>query len=244
MAETNKNATAANKAKTVAKEPAKQAEEKKTAKAEKEETFTRADVERLVAEAVAKAVASVQQTPQVVSVAQEAPQVTLRFQCDCSPEHQLMLGVNGKFGIITGKSGTFKVPRDAFFGEFRDSVVQALLASRDLVVLDGLTDEERELYGVKYTDGEVLEPQAFHKLLDMGDELCDVFPKLCMNYKEMVARRFADAFERGDRRVTRDLVLKLNALSKQDYVGLPPEDIRRKGLFHRIITQMNIKDGE
>lgn len=239
MAETGKKETAAAKAKTAAKET----QEKKTA-AGGEQMFTKADVEKLVAEAVAKAVAGVQQTPQVVSVAQEVPQVTLRFQSECSPENQLMLGVNGKFGIITGKSGTFKVARDAFFGEFRDSVVQALLANRDLVVIDGLTDEERELYGVKYTDGEVLEPQAFHKLLDMGDELCAIFPKLCMNYKEMVARRFADAFERGDRRVTRELVLKLNALSKQDYVGLPPEDVRRKGLFHRIITQMNIRDGE
>lgn len=242
MAQTNKGATAQSKAKAVAKEPVNQAEEKKTAEAEK--TFTKADVEKIVAEAVAKAMANVQQAPQVVSVAQEIPQVTLRFQSDCSDVSQLMLGVNGKFGIITGKSGTFKVPRDAFFGEFRDSVVQALLASRELVVLDGLTDEERELYGVKYTDGEVLEPQVFHKLLDMGDEICTVFPKLCMNYKEMVARRFADAFERGDKRVTRELVLKLNALSKQDYMGLPPEDTRRKGLFHRIITQMNIKDGE
>lgn len=228
MAETNK--------KTVA--------DKEKVQTKKEEMFTRADVEKLVADAVAKAVASVQTPPQVVSIAQEVPQVTLRFQSDCSDENQLMLGVNGKFGIITGKSGTFKVPRDAFFGEFRDSVVQALLASRDLVVLDGLTDEERELYGVKYTDGEVLEPQAFNKLLDMGDELCTVFPKLCMNYKQMVARRFEDAFAKGDKRVTRELVKALNELSKADFASLPPEDVRRKGLFHRVITQMNIMDAK
>lgn len=228
MAETNK--------KTVA--------DKEKVQTKKEEMFTRADVEKLVADAVAKAMASVQTPPQVVSIAQEVPQVTLRFQSDCSDENQLMLGVNGKFGIITGKSGTFKVPRDAFFGEFRDSVVQALLASRDLVVLDGLTDEERELYGVKYTDGEVLEPQAFNKLLDMGDELCTVFPKLCMNYKEMVARRFEDAFAKGDKRVTRELVKALNELSKADFASLPPEDVRRKGLFHRVITQMNIMDAK
>lgn len=228
MAETNK--------KTVA--------DKEKVQTKKEEMFTRADVEKLVADAVAKAMASVQTPPQVVSIAQEVPQVTLRFQSDCSDENQLMLGVNGKFGIITGKSGTFKVPRDAFFGEFRDSVVQALLASRDLVVLGGLTDEERELYGVKYTDGEVLEPQAFNKLLDMGDELCTVFPKLCMNYKEMVARRFEDAFAKGDKRVTRELVKALNELSKADFASLPPEDVRRKGLFHRVITQMNIMDAK
>lgn len=228
MAETNK--------KTVA--------DKEKVQTKKEEMFTRADVEKLVADAVAKAMASVQTPPQVVSIAQEVPQVTLRFQSDCSDENQLMLGVNGKFGIITGKSGTFKVPRDAFFGEFRDSVVQALLASRDLVVLDGLTDEERALYGVKYTDGEVLEPQAFNKLLDMGDELCAVFPKLCMNYKEMVARRFEDAFAKGDKRVTRELVKALNELSKADFASLPPEDVRRKGLFHRVITQMNIMDAK
>lgn len=218
--------------------------DKEKVQTKKEEMFTRADVEKLVADAVAKAMASVQTPPQVVSIAQEVPQVTLRFQSDCSDENQLMLGVNGKFGIITGKSGTFKVPRDAFFGEFRDSVVQALLASRDLVVLDGLTDEERELYGVKYTDGEVLEPQAFNKLLDMGDELCAVFPKLCMNYKEMVARRFEDAFAKGDKRVTRELVKALNELSKADFASLPPEDVRRKGLFHRVITQMNIVDAK
>lgn len=228
MAETNK--------KTVA--------DKEKVQTKKEEMFTRADVEKLVADAVAKAMASVQTPPQVVSIAQEVPQVTLRFQSDCSDENQLMLGVNGKFGIITGKSGTFKVPRDAFFGEFRDSVVQALLASRDLVVLDGLTDEERELYGVKYTDGEVLEPQAFNKLLDMGDELCTVFPKLCMNYKQMVARRFEDAFAKGDKRVTRELVKALNELSKADFASLPPEDVRCKGLFHRVITQMNIMDAK
>ena len=227
MAETNK--------KTVA--------DKEKVQTKKEERFTRADVEKLVADAVAKAMAEAK-SPQVVNIAQEVPQVTLRFQSDCSDVSQLMLGVNGKFGIITGKSGTFKVPRDAFFGEFRDSVVQALLANRDLVVLDGLTDEERELYGVKYTDGEVLEPQAFNKLLDMGDELCTVFPKLCMNYKEMVARRFEDAFAKGDKRVTRELVKTLNELSKADFASLPPEDVRRKGLFHRVITQMNIMDAK
>lgn len=241
MAETNKkNATETKKAATETK---RSVTEKETVQAKKEETFTRTDVEKMIAEAVAKAMAEAK-APQVVNIAQEVPQVTLRFQSDCSDVSQLMLGVNGKFGIITGKSGTFKVPRDAFFGEFRDSVVQALLASRDLVVLDGLTDDERELYGVKYTEGEVLEPQTFNKLLEMGDELCTVYTKLCPNYKEMVARRFAEAFEKGDKRVTRELVKKLNALSKADYAHLPPEDIRRKGLFHRVITQMNIRDGE
>ena len=219
--------------------------EKEEPKSEQSTGYTMEQVQQMIADAVQQAVASLPTKsvePQIIRVASDAPIVKLRFQCECSPVNVITFGMNGKFGSITGKSGTFSVPKESFAGEFRDELVQNLLASRELIVLDGLTDEERELYGVNYKQGELMDEKMFAKIIDMGAEILDVYKQLGLTYKEAVARRFAEEFEKNPSRIGRDLITKLNELSKKDYAALPKEDMRRKGAFYSIIEQMNKKD--
>ncbi len=211
-------------------------------------TYTQDEVERMIAEATAKAVqqaiASIPQNqqPQVIRVATDAPVVKLLYQCECSPVNVINFGVNGKFGSITGQRGVFAVPKEQFAGEFRDEVVQKLLASRELVVLDGLTDDERELYDVKYKEGEYLDEKAFVKMFALGRKILELYPNLCLAYREMVAKRFAAEYDKNPKGMSRDLIVELNELSKKDYADFPKDDMRRKGAFFSIIEAMNRAD--
>lgn len=220
-------------------------EEQETANAN---LFTADEVERMIAEATAKAVqqamSSVTQTqqPQIIRVATDVPVVKLLYQCECSPVNVINFGANGKFGSITGQRGVFTVPKDQFAGEFRDEIVQKLLASRELIVLDGLTDDERELYGVKYKEGEYLDEKAFVKMFSLSRKILELYPSLCLSYREMVAKRFAAEYEKNPQGMSRSLVVELNNMSKRDYAHLPKEDIRRKGAFYAIIESMNRAD--
>ena len=93
-----------------------------------------------------------------------------------------------------------------------------------------------ELYGVNYREGEILDRKAFMKLLDLGDELLTIFPGLCDAHKQMISKRFLDAYMNGDpRAMDRDLIIKLNDLSK---------DGGKKGMFSAIIKDMNKQDEE
>ncbi|MEG2527149.1 MAG: hypothetical protein RSA62_08010, partial [Oscillospiraceae bacterium] len=200
-------------------------------------------VKELIALAVAEALSkqSLQQQTQVVQVATQVPMVELLFQSEVAAENFIQFGANGKFGAITGKYGRFKVPKDAFLGEFRDALAQALLASRELIVLDGLSDEERELYGVKYDDGEIMDEDVFNKMLNIGDKLIDIYPALCQSNKDMIAQRFTGAFEQGDKRITRELVVSLNNLSRQ---ASENDEQPQRGAFFGIIEAMNKLDSK
>lgn len=159
------------------------------------------------------------------------PMVTLWFQDAVNPNNVVQFGVNGKFGTITGPFGMVTVSKNDFMGEFRDTVVMRMLARRTLIVLDGLSDVERKTYGVDYKDGETLSKEAFAMLLDLGeDELLEMFPKLCLSHREMVARRMTDAAESGDKRVTKSLLVKLNKISKEDYAENGTE-VQKRGAF-------------
>ena len=106
-----------------------------------------------------------------------------------------------------------------------------------LIVLSGLDDDERETYGCAYKEGEILDEKAFMKMLDMGEEMIAVFPALCHEPKEMVARRFVSGYaENHTSAHNRKLVVALNELSKQDPL------FPRKGAFAGIIEAMNAKD--
>lgn len=175
------------------------------------------------------------QSPQVVQVTADAEKVTLRFQSECSDENVATFGPNGIYGQITGKTGTIMVPKTEW-SRFLTNPVRYLLDTRQLIVLSGLTEEEMELYGVNYREGEILDRKAFMKLLDLGDELLEIFPGLCEAHKQMIAKRFLDAYMSGDpRAMDRDLIIKLNDQSK---------DGGKKGLFSAIIKDMNKQDEE
>ena len=236
--ETAKKAEAVKEVKEVKAEPEVKVEEPAVKEPEAEKTFTRSEVDAIVAEAI-RAYAEKNKQTEVIQVQASVPMVKLRFQCECSDQNLIRFGENGKFGSITGKSGTFSVPKEAFGGEFRDALVQELLASRELIVLDGLTDEERELYGVSYKKGELLEDKVFKKITDLGDGIVELYDDLCETHKIMLARRYMEELGRHPKQVDRRIITALNEKSKQDYKNLPDDDPKKKGLFHQVLEEMN-----
>ena len=173
------------------------------------------------------------QAPQVVQVTADTEKVTMRFQSECSDENVASFGPGGIYGQVTGKTGTLMVPKTEW-SRFVTNPVRDLLDKRELIVLSGLTEEEMELYGVNYKEGELLDRKAFMKLLDMGEDLVEIFPALCESHQQMVAKRFLDAYLKGDPRAQdRALIVKLNNLSKAG---------GRKGMFSAIIKDLNRQD--
>ena len=181
---------------------------------------------------------------QVVQVAADSEKVTLRFQADVADDNVAIFGPNGMYGQVTGKRGTVIVPKSDWSRFYTESV-RRMIDKRWLVVLSGFSEEERKLYNCDYREGEVLDEAAFARLLDMGQELLQIFPKLCPFYQEMVGRAFLKAWTEGDERAQdRALVVALNDLSKQANQALPQEDARRKGVFRPIIEAMNRRDAK
>ena len=211
--------------------------------AEAPKTFTYDEVQKLIENAI-REYASAQ--PNVVQVSTEKPLVKMVFMDDCSDDNVLQFGINGKFGSITGPIGYINVPKDEWLGEFRDNLVQTLLASRKLIVLDGLTDEERMMHNVNYADGEVLNEQLFRTILDHIEELPKIYKKLCPAMKQIVATRFQTGFDAHDPRVlqNRDIIVKLNKISKADFADAPDNDPRKNGLFINIVKGLNKNDEE
>lgn len=208
--------------------------------------FTAEDVQRMIADAMAKQQAEFAkqlaqvQTPQVIQYSGDSEKVIMRFQAEVADDNVAEFGQGGMFGKVTGKRGTIQIPKSEF-SRFYTEQTKWMMEKRWLIVLSGMTDEERELYGVKYRPGEVLDDMAFAKMLDMSDEeMLKTFPALCESCREMVARRFRDAYNKRDHRVVGrlDLVRALNRMSKEDYNGLPDNDLRKKGLFATLLSDM------
>ena len=227
-------------------------EEAKQAEAKKEETFTADAVQKMIADALKKQqeafeaqMKEMQKTPTAV-VAVEPEKVVLRWQAEVSDDNEAVFGVNGAYGKITGKRGTLTIPKSEFSSRFLDANILWYLKNRWLIVVSGLTPEELQMYDCDYKEGEVLDRQAFAKLLEMSDEeLLEIFPKLCKSHREMVACRFWTDYSNGGAHTNgrRALIKALNDISKQDYAdtGLP-NDSRKKGMFAPILEAMNKKD--
>ena len=174
--------------------------------------------------------------PQVVQVMADVEKVNLRWQAEVAEENVLNLGPNGVYGSITGKTGYASVPKSEW-SKFLDESMKGFIKKRMLIVLSGLTDEEREMNNCMYREGELLDEKAFVKMLDMGEELIAVFPALCHEHKEMIARRFITGFEENHPSAhNRQLVVALNELSKQD------PQFPKQGAFYSVIEKLNEKD--
>ena len=239
MAETKKRSTGTKRTPKKAADPVTAP----VATAEQAPVFTQDEVNAIVAQAVESALAK-QAQANVIRVSADTPMVKLLYQCECSPVNVINFGPNGKFGSITGKTGKLSITKEAFVGEFRDELVQALLASRELIVIDGLTDDEREMYGVNYRKGEYMDEKVFAKMVDMGSAILDIYPDLNQTYKDMVAKRFAEEYEKNPKRIARDLVVKLNEMSKKSTKDLPKGDLRKRGAFVGVIEKMNEAEAE
>ena len=215
---------------------------KETEEVKAEKTFTEDEVKSLIAKAVADALEKAQSN--VVQISTDKPLVKMLFIDDCSDDNVIGFGVNGKFGTITGPIGYINVPKDAWLGEFRDNQQQMLLRERKLIVLDGLTDEERAMHGLDYKPGEFLDEPMFRNLLDHMDELPEIFKKLCPSVRSVVCARLQTAYDSGDPRIlnNRDIIVKLNKISKKDFADAPQEDPRRDGLLSNIVRGLNKND--
>ena len=167
-----------------------------------------------------------QAQPQVVQVqTQEVERVHFLFQAEVADDNIYSIGENGRYGRITGKTGSFYVPKNEI-SSVMDSTFRSMLDNRWIIAVSGLSDDEREAFGVDYKEGEILDKRAFAKLVDLGDEILEIYPKLCAGHKEMVAKRYYEAYLKGNPNVTRERVLALNKLSKQagsakgDFIGI------------------------
>lgn len=201
-------------------------------------TFTLEQVQKMIEEAIQKHDSEAKKE----APAQAKEYVVLRFQDEVNDDNEILLGPNGKYGTITGKSATITVEKRDFVGDFRTKLMQDLLRSRNLIVVDGLTDEERKIYGVDYQQGEYLEPAVYERLIDMGDGIVEIYEKLNPTWRAMIAIKFIEAFENKTLKCSRETLLQLNKISKRDYANLPQEDERRKGGFYSIIHRMNAAD--
>ncbi len=154
--------------------------------------------------------------------------VELTFIASVSPDNVTSLG---DYGSLNGVGGYIEIPRKEFGGKFMTPVVRSLLRDRSLIVCSGLNEAERKRYGVDYRDGELLDMDAFDRLLDMNlAALTTLFRKLCPEHKRFAATRFITAYERGDNRVSREKVEPLNDISKE---------IDPQGMFRPVLDGMN-----
>lgn len=205
-------------------------------------TFTLEQVQAMIAEALKKHDEEKQQEKSARPASGTEGTVTMFFQAEVNDASELPLGPNGKYGVITGKTATITIPKRDFIADFRTTTVQYYLKTRNLVVIDGLTEDERRIYGLDYKDGEYLEPSVYKGLIDMGDKVLDVFPKLSVTWREMIAQKFAEAYENKTLKCSRQCLMELNRMSRQDYKELPKGDERKKGGFWGIIHSMNADD--
>ena len=149
--------------------------------------------------------------PQRIIVAPaDSERVWFLWMADVCEENQILIGENGQYGRIVGQTGTFYVPKQDL-SRVMDSAFRYYLEHRWLIVLSGLTDEEKEALGVNYREGEVLNEKAFRSIAKMGEDLLEIFPALCEEHKEMVASKYHDAYMAGEP-IKRDMVLKLNKI--------------------------------
>lgn len=203
--------------------------------------YTAEQVQQMMKEAAAAAVAEAlknipQQTaPQIVQVSTSAEQVHFLWMAPVADDNVVQFGDGGMYGNIVGKTGSFYVPKPDL-SRILTEMNRRFMAQRWLLVVSGLTDEEREALGVDYKQGEVLDKRAFAKLVELGDELLNIYPALCEGHKVMAAQMYADAYRQGSRYVTRERTVKLNALSKRKG--------HEKGDFIAIIEDMNEKDAK
>lgn len=196
------------------------------------------------AAAVAEAMKNLPQQPQVVQVMADTEKVVLRWMAPVADDNVAVFGANGMYGQVTGKNGTVIVPKGEW-SRFYDETMRRFIDRRWLVVISGMTDEERMLYHCDYRKGEIMDEKGFANIFRMGEELLPYFDALCTEHQEMVARSFCEAAEKGELDGDwRPLVKKLNVMNKKRYKDAPESDIRRKGMFRPVLDALNSAEDE
>lgn len=189
-----------------AAEPAEVVELKSEKKPVKRE-YTEAEIQAIVAEAVKNALAEQKKADDPDGM------VTLLFLGGIAPGTTVTLDGMGR---IPRDGNTLTVTKRDFFQNL-GAQTDLLLRKRKLIVTDGLTDEERERYGVLYKDNELLSATVYQKLPDYDTErLSGIYEKLCPEHRELVRRVLHTGAMDGDWRVSAD---KLKAIIRIDRAG-------------------------
>jgi len=197
-------------------------------------TFNEEEVRAMVAQAVAEALAAQKAAPQVVQISADVEKVHFLWQAEVAPDNRLSIGgASSGYAPIIGKYGEFVIPKTEL-SRVMDGQFREWMRRRWIIVVDGMTDEEREIYGVAYKDGELLDKMAFAKMVELEDKIIDIYPKLCPGHREMVAKRYYEAFIAKNPHVRRDVVTRLNDIS----IELGSEN----GDFDAILEAMNEAD--
>ena len=155
--------------------------------------------------------------------------VVFLWQAPVADYNEVTFGMNGRYGRIVGKTGTFFVPKSEL-SQVLDAPTRKYLENRWLIILSGLDEQEREMFGVNYKKGETLSKEAFMKIVDMGEDILDIYPGLCQSHKEIVAKFYYEAWQDG-KDLKRETVVKLNKLSGNE-------------AFKAILEEMNARDLE
>ena len=151
-----------------------------------------------------------QQPQQIIVSTDNSERVWFLWMADVADDNVTLIGEHGEYGRIVGKTGTFYVPKNDL-SRILDTANRYYIEQRWMIVVDGLTDEEREALGVDYKEGELLDRKAFAKITELGDTMLEIFPALCDSHKDMVASRFHDAYESG-KRLDRQQIIELNRI--------------------------------
>lgn len=184
--------------------------ESKAAPAEKpaEKVFTLAEVQEMIKAAIAE---SQKDAPARIVYAKDAEQITL---CYTGPMAKGTVYSMPGIGSINRQFGYITVSKENFLQK-KDYKIDNKLAKRLLIVVSGMTDDERKRYGVMYKPGEILSEKVFEGLLDLPTEqLCEEFKRVCDEHKRIITTAVMSAFNTGDHRATQEKVKALNDLSK------------------------------
>ena len=180
----------------------------KAAEPKAEKTFTADEVNEMIKAAIAEAQKSVK--PQVI-YARTDEQITL---CYAGPMAAGTVYNMPEIGNINRQFGYITVNKENFLQK-KYYKIDNKLRKRLLLVVSGMTDEERARYGVLYKPGEILSEKVFEGLLDLSvEELCTEFNRVCEEHKRIITTEIMSAFYQGDPRATQDKVKAINDLSK------------------------------
>lgn len=153
------------------------------------------------------------------------------------PNNEIIIG-NGR--KISGSGRVFSVPLSEFESTFITPLIAKLIKTRRIIVLDGLTDEQRSLYGCDYAENEVIRREGVFDFFFKKEiaEAAETFGNLCSEHQELVAARFMDAYLNESsplkRYVSRARVVALNNISKEKHNG--------EGIFKPMLEALNAEE--
>lgn len=169
--------------------------------------------------------------PQVIQVSNDTERIEFLWLAPVADENELLVA-DGLYGKITGKVGNFSVPKNEF-SRILDSATRKYIENRWLIVLGGMTPEERVMYGVDYKQGEILDKDMFMRMLDYGSDIIPKYEQLCDASKEVVAKMYYEAYVNPAQKskVKRETVVAMHKIKPQEG-------------FKAIIDAMNRADAE